>query len=256
MKITAHILDILKRERQVSVPGFGVFSIKNSGAKILEDSGKILPPVAKVDFQIDYENGDKTLLQKIAAEEGFSFETAQAELEKLTEYWKKSLVETHEIEIDNLGKLHQNENGTVFIGNRIDVPAEDFYGLEEINLKELKTSGSSNSASGYHLSTSGLWLFLFILLVLGLLVLAFTQREKLFGKKSFDELQVKRSTHRITEDSSKIKAAVADSIRTDSLRQDSLKKIAVVPAKKWSNKKKYSKKTWRKAKKQVTRKRS
>lgn len=254
MNTTALILEFLKKNDSVEVPGFGIFSLKNSRAKIDSETNSILPPVKEIDFAVDYEAQNGALVNYFATQKNISAVEASNQLKSETDYWKKTLVENGELNLDNLGQIHQTENGIAFKGSRIEKSSPDFYGLEEINLSNLKKSSTGNVSkdSDYQFNKSILWLFLLIIPVAGIVFLAFTQSEKLFGKKSFTDTPVKSSTRRIEPDSSKIKAAIADSLKLDSIKQDSVKKSTVVPAKKWSNKT-YKKKTWRKAKKRVNR---
>lgn len=256
MNTTGLILEFLKKHGSVAVPGFGVFYLKNSGAKIDAESNSILPPVKEIAFNIDYETKTGNFLDFVADEEKISATEAQFQLIKATNYWKKSLIENNEVQLGELGVLHQTETGTHFKGKTVLNADPDFYGLEEINISKLKKSvPSENNAQDYRFSKSILWIFLLIIPVLGILFLAFTKRELLFGKKSFEPTPVQTSTRRIETDSVAIKKAAADSLKIDSLKQDSIQKATVLPVKKWSNTSKYKKNTWRKPKKRANRSR-
>ena len=262
MNITNYINEFLKERNSVVVSGFGEFFLKNSKAVVDEKTKSILPPAKEIGFNIDYEAKDQGLINFISQKSGLSQSETEADLKKLADYWKKQLSENHLIDIEGLGTFYQSENAVTFKGARIEKTSPDFYGLEEIDLQNLKTPLAHNtSVEDYKINKSILWIFLLILPVAGLIFLAFTQRERLFGKKSFDDLSVKTSTHRIKTDSAKINQAKADSLKIDSLRQDSIKqdsiKKAVVPVyrkpvKRYTTKK-YNSKKWIKSKKRATR---
>ena len=93
------------------------------------------------------------------------------------------------------------ENGSLKLLNKSNfVHNSNFFGLEEISLKEIKenkvTADKKDSEDDYVFSKSILWAFLFIIPVGGILFLAIMYQDKIFGKKSFD-MTIKTSTHRI-----------------------------------------------------------
>lgn len=240
MSIVKHITGFLKTKGSVTVPGFGKFFLQNSQAKFEEETGSILPPAKETGFNIDYEAGaNPALLSLISSNENISVEEAEAELKKQTDYWKKQLTENDELIIEGLGKFRKAESDIKFTGERVETSVPDFYGLEQIDLKNLKKTSvqSSNSEGDYRFNRTILWIFLLVIPIAGLAYLAITQKELLFGKKSFNNLSVQTSTHRIKKDTLKLQKARQDSIRLDSLKTDSLKKdsiakTAVIPVRK------------------------
>lgn len=261
MNIASYIVEYLKEHQRVAVPGFGEFILKNSKAVVDEQAKSILPPAKEVAFNVDYEIKDSYLAQYISQKSGTANDEVQSHIAKLTGYWKKQLAENQILSIEGLGEFHQTENDVKFLGKRFEKSTPDFYGLEEINLQNLKSLQNAASKEGdYKFNRSLLWIFLLILPIVGIIVLAFTQRERIFGKKSFDDLSVTTSTHRITTDSVKLKQQKLEQLRVDSLKQDSITKDSVAnaapvykkPSKKYSSKQ-YNSKKWRKTKKRANR---
>lgn len=266
MSTVSGIFEFLKLHGRVTVPEFGVFSTGNSRAVLNSESKTILPPGKQIVFEADYSAKDTGLIGFLADKQKISQETAAAELKTQTEYWKATLRNGSSFSVEGLGEFFVSDNQLVFKGDRIVSSSPDFYGLEEIDLKNIRSGNEIQelqrdnlSESEYKFSKPVLWLFLLVLPVLGLAYFGFTQKERLFGKKSFDDLTVKNSTHRIEKkepvkvDSVKLKAVA------DSLTKDSLAKVAAVPVKttkkwtpkkKWSSKK-YTKKKWRPKKRQT-----
>lgn len=261
MNIASYIVEYLKEQQRVAVPGFGEFILKNSKAVVDEQTKSILPPAKEVAFNVDYEIKDSQLVQYISQKSGTTKDEVQSNIAKLTDYWKKQLAENHILSIEGLGEFHQTENDVKFLGKRIEKSTPDFYGLEEIKLQNLKSiQVVAPNESDYKFNKSLLWIFLLILPLVGIMILAFTQHERLFGKKSFDDLSVKTSTHRITTDSAKLKQQRLEQQKIDSLRQDSISKDSIAnatpvykqPSRKY-NSKQYNSKTWRKSKKRANR---
>jgi len=254
MNISAYILDYLKQFGTVTVPKFGVFSLENSKAVINSENGSILPPSSKIAFHSDYQVLSDDLIGFISNKKAISKEAAENELQIQTDFWKKKLQAEQVLEIQNLGTVFIEDGQLHFKGNRLESDHPDFYGLEEIRFSDINEGESFespvNKEKDYKFNKSTLWIFLFIIPVLGILYVGYTQQELLFGKKSFDDVSVQTKTKRIEKkmpvkiDSAQIKRA--DSVkafRADSLRKDSIKQAA----KTWKpNSNKSKSKKWQK----------
>jgi len=239
MNISAYILEYLKQFGTATVPGFGVFSLKNSKAIINSENGSILPPASQIEFTIDYEVQAEDLTAFIAGQKQMSLEASRSDLKIQTDFWKKKLQAEQVLEIQNLGTVFIEEGHTHFKGKRIESGRPDFYGLEEIRFSDInngeKVSPSVNREKDFKFRKTILWVFLLIIPVLGILYLAFTQQELLFGKKSFNKVSVQTSTHRIVKDTIKVmvhtpKTSVSDSLKKDSLAKPAGKGVKPAPA--------------------------
>jgi len=239
MNISAYILEYLKQFGTATVPGFGVFSLKNSKAIINSENGSILPPASQIEFTIDYEVQAEDLTAFIAGQKQMSLEASRSDLKIQTDFWKKKLQAEQVLEIQNLGTVFIEEGHTHFKGKRIESGRPDFYGLEEIRFSDInngeKVDPSVNREKDFKFRKTILWVFLLIIPVLGILYLAFTQQELLFGKKSFNKVSVQTSTHRIVKDTIKVmvhtpKATVSDSLKKDSLAKPVGKAVKPAPA--------------------------
>lgn len=230
MNISAYILEYLKQHRIAKVAGFGEFSLENSKAMINPENGSILPPSSKIAFVSDYQMTSDDLLKFISSQKNISIEQAASELQVQTDFWKKKLQADQFLEIPHFGEIHINDNETHFIGKRLEIEQPDFYGLEEIKFSDIKNSSQASAApvstsnNDYKFNKSILWIFLVGVPVAGILYLAFSQRDYLFGKKSFDDVSIKTKTLRIEEKNpatdSAATAAGKDSLQ--SIPQDTL----------------------------------
>ncbi|PQA93562.1 hypothetical protein B0A69_11195 [Chryseobacterium shigense] len=230
MNISAYILEYLKQFGTVTVPGFGMFSLKNSKAIINSENGSILPPASEIVFAVDYEIQSDELAAFIAAQKQMSLEASKSDLKIQTDFWKKKLQADQVLEIQNLGIITIENDTAHFKGKRIESGHPDFYGLEEIRLSDInngeKVSTTVNREKDYKFKKSILWIFLLAVPVLGIVYLALTQQELLFGKKSFDQVSVQTSTHRIVKDTIKVMVHGPETAVSDSLKKDSLSKPA------------------------------
>lgn len=228
MNISAYILEYLKQFGTATVPGFGVFSLKNSKAIINSENGSILPPASQIEFSIDYEVQAEDLTAFIAREKQMSLDASRSDLKIQTDFWKKKLQAEQILEIQNLGTIFIEEGHTHFKGKRVEAGHPDFYGLEEIRFSDInngeKVTASENREKDYKFKKTILWIFLLIIPILGILYFAFTQQELLFGKKSFNKVTVQTSTHRIVKDTVKMVAHTPETAVSDSLKKDSLAK--------------------------------
>lgn len=250
MNISAYILEYLKQYGTATVPGFGVFSLKNSKAIINSENGSILPPASEIKFTIDYEVKADELASFIATQKQMSLEASKSDLKIQTDFWKKKLQAEQVLEIQNLGTIFTEEGHTHFKGNRVEAGHPDFYGLEEIRFSDInngeKVKTSEKREKDYKFNKSILWIFLLIIPVLGILYQMFTQQELIFGKKSFNKVSVQTSTHRIVKDTVKVLVhtpgtPVSDSLKKDSLIQPAVKGSKTVPAARNNTKNKWQK---------------
>ncbi|KPH12071.1 hypothetical protein [Chryseobacterium sp. ERMR1:04] len=235
MNISAYILEYLKQFGTVTVPSFGVFSLENSKAIINSENGSILPPASQIAFMPDFEIQSDDLIAFIAEQKQMSFAASKSDLKIQTDFWKKKLQAEQTLEIQNLGTIFIEEGHTHFKGKRIESGHPDFYGLEEIKFSDIKTKDKSvvseKSGKEYKFSKSLLWIFLIVIPVLGIVYLAFTNQELLFGKESFkkekDSLKVNAKVAVLVRDTVKVDSAkirMADSLKT--LKKDSIVKPA------------------------------
>ncbi len=225
MNAVDYIYDLLKDNKTVIVPGFGMFFLKNSKAQLDEATKSILPPAKQIDFNINYEAIDNGFVNWFANKSQISVSEAETEITKLTEYWKMQLLENGELNIEKLGKFIQSDTELKFFGNRLELDSPDFYGLEQIDLKNVTSKSPSQENVAYKVKKSPFWLFLFVIPVLALAYFAITQREQLFGKKSFD--QKPTSKQNSLSDSLKYQKAKAEKLKLDSLKLDSLKQDSI-----------------------------
>lgn len=256
MNISAYILEYLKQFGTVTVPGFGVFSLENSKAIINSENGSILPPASKIVYTPDYEVKSDELAAFIASQKQMPLEASKTDLQIQTDFWKKKLQADQILEIQGLGTIFIEDGETHFKGNRLQSDHPDFYGLEEIkisdiNNKNLKQNVPVNSEKDYTFNKSILWAFLIVIPVLGILYVAYTQQELLFGKKSFDKtnISVQTKTHRIGKDTVKVHPytpPVADSLKKDSVVQQPAQPVTEKGVKTPTTKNNNTKTKWQK----------
>ena len=160
MNFSPLLLSYLKKQETATIPGFGIFYLKNINAVLDQEGKSILPPTTEINFKTENSVDEDDFVQFISTKEKISFIEAQIELKKLTNYWNSTLYKDHEIFIENLGVFYLEESKIHFKGNRIENLSTDFYGLEEIQLDEIKAGKNSRP---YQFNKSAVWLLFLII---------------------------------------------------------------------------------------------
>ncbi|MBW8362390.1 MAG: hypothetical protein K0M56_09430 [Kaistella sp.] len=258
MIISNYLLEYLTKNGKATLSGFGSFAGENAAAVLNQENKTLLPPGKKITFLADYEIQNDEFAQFLAGRKNISVESALAELKQQTDFWKNKINEGENFTIENLGEFKISGESVKFMGNRIAAENSDFYGLEEINLNDLrKNTGiqqvktEENPAKKYRFSNALLWILLLTIPVSGMVYVGIYQPEMLFGKKSFPAAPKEKKIIKKDTAQTRVKPTLADSLKTDSVKTAA----AVVPTKKWTKKsnRKYTKNKWRKAKKRVNR---
>lgn len=246
MNISAYILEYLKSHGSAIVPQFGTFSLEKSKAVLNSENGSILPPASRIVFSVNHLAQSSALSDFLAEKKSVSKEAAENEILAQTDFWKKKLQAEKHLDIPEIGRFYEEESEIRFEGNRLPSDHPDFYGLEEIRFSEInsaeKKTAAKDQPEAYRVNQSILWIFLIIIPVLGMLYLAYTQRDFLLGKKSFETVSVQTKTRRIEDkkiipvDSAALKRQDSlQKFRADSLQQDSIKKAGKKNFKKRKN---------------------
>ena len=254
MNFSQFLLEFLKKQGSVSIPGFGTYYLHTINAVLDKEGRNILPPGAEVAFKPEVSGDGDDFVQYLSKEKNIPIIDAQVEIKKQVNYWNATLLKEKTVAVEHLGTFFLEDSKMVFSGKRTENLSPDFYGLEEINISEIKTS-SRKSGDSYQLSKSFIWIAPLLIGVLGLTYFGVTQPEAIFGKKSFEDKTPKKEVKTTKADSLKIDSLKAVQVGMDSIKNDSIQKAIVpikAPVKKWSSKN-YSKSKWKKAKKRPNR---
>ena len=195
--ISTYILEFLKEHHRVQILDFGTFTMKNSAAKVVEENNNILPPAKEINLLIDASTSNDGFAEYIASKDGLMYHEAMSFLRKSADQWLTEAKDNGQYIIEGLGILSFQEDTYAFQGERLTVSSPDFFGLEEIDLEELKGSETPIYKEPVEKDSFGkviLWTFLIAIPVAGIIYLAITQKDKLIGKET---VVVKTATHRI-----------------------------------------------------------
>lgn len=246
MNFHAHLLEFLKVNGQVSLPNFGTFYLKNIAAIVDQKEQSISPPGKEITFSDAAENESDHFAKFLSSQKKVSLQEAQAEIIRQISFWNSTLEKEKEIVLENLGTFFLTDQTLHFKGNQTENLSPDSYGLEEIDLTQIKKTGRSsapeNDKNSYRFSPSNWWVLLLLAGIAALTYFGITQPEAIFGKRSFQNLMEEKAVPQKTntsaieksllalQDSARLNTAKLDSLKTDSLKTDSIK-AAVIPVK-------------------------
>lgn len=214
------ILEYLKIHNKAEILGFGIFSLKDTSAKVLSNNGDILPPAKEIHYEYKESINDTNFVNFLAKNKHIFLEEAQNIIKTETEIWKKKLRERQNFNIENIGNFSFEGDIFRFQGERIENLSPDFFGLEKINLTEIQENKPTENTEEklteyYRFGNFILWTFLFIIPVLGLLGAGIWYSPMIFGKKSFEPISIQKGTNRIQPTAPKIDTINTN--KTDSL---------------------------------------
>ena len=255
MNFTALLLEFLKNKGDASIVNFGTFYLNAINAQLDQEGKNILPPGNQIAFKPETNGNEAEFVQFIAEKKNLSLTAADLEIKKQVNYWNATLLKDKNVPVENLGYFVLEDSKMYFHGNRTEILSPDFYGLEQINISEIKNQPRKGGSS-FQLSKSLYWLLPLVLILSALTYLGVRKPEAIFGKKSFETIQPVKESPVIIKDTLKIDSLAAASAVADSLKADSLTKsivpVAAAP-KKWTSKKSYQKSKWKKPRKRQNR---
>ncbi len=218
MNFQENLYQFLKRNNRVSVESFGTFYLQKSNAIVETTTNRILPPGKVVAFDHNSDSADDAFAEFLATQNSTTVETAKDEIKKQITYWNSILEKDGQLTLDNIGTFTLSDSSLLFNGNRFENLSPDFYGLEEINISDIKSSKRITSGnSSYRFAKTVYWLLPLLLIGAAIGYLAATQPELLFGEKTFkNEIAPEKKVESI-----KTKPVTQSNIIKDSLETDS-----------------------------------
>ena len=240
MNFSQHLLEFLKKHGSAAVPNFGTFFLKNTSATLDESGKNILPPGKEIAFKADSAGNSNEFAHYLATQQKISLLEAEIEIRKQVTFWNSKLEKDGSVQIENLGTFFLNDSQLNFKGDKTETVSADFYGLEEINLAEIKNGRKNRGEKSFQFSKTVYWLTPLLIGIAALSYFAITQPDQLFGMASFPKNSGEKPKAKIQKPILKKDSATVISTNADSLRLDSLKKANLTkpaPRKKWSSKK-------------------
>jgi hypothetical protein len=105
--------DLLLRYNCVIIPGFGGFVAKQMAAKVDFNKGIATPPSKSLLFNRQLINNDGLLITKLAQENAFSYEEAQAIIDQQIKQWNHDMSQGNRVSIDRVGFLFLDQEKNI-----------------------------------------------------------------------------------------------------------------------------------------------
>jgi nucleoid DNA-binding protein len=247
MNFHALLLEFLKINGRVTFRGFGTFHLKNTGAMVEEDGKSISPPGKEIVFDPHTQENEDQFSKFVSEGKKIYLEDAQTEIDEQISLWNTTLEKEKEVTLENVGSFYISEETLRFTGRRIENLSPDSYGLEEINLTQIKNTGTSSGSetdkNSYRFSSSIWWIILLLAGISALTYFGITQPENLFGMRSFQNILEEKAAPQKTntfaiekslaaiQDSARSNTAKIDSLKTGSIKMNSLRADSINAAK-------------------------
>ncbi len=135
--IEGYIIDLLRTNDCVIVPGFGGFLAHKEPAKILTQKREIAPPKIGIIFNRGLDRNDGLLSHFLAERTKETFRQAQTKIDETVNTWKKRLEEEKSLEIGGIGFFSlNNENKWQFAPVETGLQFHNSFGLTNVQLFE------------------------------------------------------------------------------------------------------------------------
>lgn len=202
MEISQKVLHALNIQPHVLLTGLGTLSLVTKHAEYDVQNDKIRPPKKDLVFILD---------RGIKADNPFNGLSSQI---------LKGLLEAGSYDLPDVGQWTNVAGKIDFVANPKAI-SDDFYGFEEITVPRVGTVEDTKTEAedgNYKFNRAILWTFLIVLPIAGILYFVLSQQEKLFGKKSFNSVElskIEKAPQPKVIDSTSLK--LQDSIKKDTI---------------------------------------
>ncbi|AFD05798.1 HU domain-containing protein [Solitalea canadensis] len=176
-EITKHIITLLERNNEVTIPSVGGLYLSKTETKYHYDNTTFYPSNVSVTFNPHRLSDDGLLRNEIALGENLSTHMAEYELQKFIIKVKQELSRNHEFDLPGIGKLVSDQMANITF-KTIDgfVLNKDNYGLSEITSRpvdphkgSLATERRISSAAPVEKQERNVWKWL--LISLGIIII-------------------------------------------------------------------------------------
>lgn len=183
MNFEYHLYQYLLKHQKAEVPDFGVFELTKESAKIDAENSIITPPKEVVTFQYQPSVFDNHLAKYIAEVTNSNLFIVQMNLKNEVATWFQKLQSENNLYLENIGHFQLDDQNKVV---KITDNDDDVFGLESINLQNLKKSFPKKNidSENYSFNKNVIWTFLSIIILGTISLFLFGNQELIFGKSS------------------------------------------------------------------------
>jgi nucleoid DNA-binding protein len=221
MNFEYHLYQYLLKHQKAEVPDFGVFELTKESAKIDAENSIITPPKEVVAFHYQPSVFENYLAKYIAEENNSNLFTVEVNLKNEVAKWFQKLQSENNLYLENLGHFQLDDQNKVI---KITDNDDDVFGLESINLQNLKKSFPKKNinSENYSFNKNVIWTFLSIIILGTISLFLFANQELIFGKSS--QIPTKKIVRK-AEPKKVLATPETDSIKIDSIKPKTNAKI-------------------------------
>jgi len=236
MDIFEYIKELIIKDQDVILPGFGGFISEYESAIFDVTENKFLPPTKNIQFKPEYSFPDNTLVNLIAKRESISKNEASKILEDFLSDLRIRLNKENQIDIIDIGFLRKTEKGIIeFVQNKDINLLPDAYGLKSFTSNPLIEKSIKSSESGKKQTNwkkVGVYSFLLVI-ILGIAGLAWYMSDGFTEFEFISSNQEDNNIKGITDSGINKSAIYLDSIaKSDSIKANINNSIDVATIKK------------------------
>jgi nucleoid DNA-binding protein/cell division protein FtsN len=116
VNISLIIRDLLLRNEQLVIPGFGSFKVIHRPAQISKTTQVLIPPAKEIVFDSQVKSGDNQLLLAIKKKHGLSEAETSEALKKYILHIEEEIRSTGSVMMEGLGKIKRDSTGSLTFG--------------------------------------------------------------------------------------------------------------------------------------------
>jgi nucleoid DNA-binding protein len=116
VNISVIIRDLLLRNEQLVIPGFGSFKVIHRPAQISRTTQVLIPPAREIVFDSQVKSGDNQLLLAIKKKHGLSEAETSEALKKYILLIEEEIRSTGSVMMEGLGKIKRESTGSLTFG--------------------------------------------------------------------------------------------------------------------------------------------
>jgi nucleoid DNA-binding protein len=141
INISTIFKEVLLKEDNITIPGFGTLEAKYQSAQLDEKSGVIYPPTKLVTYNPDKtDDPDDTLLKYVVAANKVSDVDARAAIADFVKDVKAKVAAHSTVTLEDVGTIQQDENGAIVLKAMPSRLSIDNYGMDTVDVEPVPAS--------------------------------------------------------------------------------------------------------------------
>jgi len=152
MKLEIILQDLLRKNKLVTVPGFGIFHSKYHPARIIKsDHVKFIPPHTIIEFEATENTNDVSFATTLETEYNIPFAEAVSKIEAFVTQTKEILAQHTSCTIEGIGELYYNTNNEISLKpDSQNTILLDTYGLSSFQVHAIPKEDALERAIRKH----------------------------------------------------------------------------------------------------------